>query len=59
MTDDREELAKLLRDRARALRQIVREHLRPYEMELITALNEVADDLDQRADMLERAANGR
>lgn len=57
MGDERQELAGLLRDRAQALRRIVRDQLRPYEMELFTALTAFADDLEAHAEQLERPAN--
>ena len=45
--------AKLLRERAAALRKLVREQMRDDEPELADDLAQVADDLDARAKRLE------
>ncbi len=46
--------AKLLRERAAALRKLVREQMSEDEPELADDLTQVADDLDARAKRLER-----
>lgn len=46
--------AKVLRERAAALRKLVREQMRAEEPELADGLAHAADDLDARAERLER-----
>jgi hypothetical protein len=46
--------AKVLRERAEALRKLVREQMRGDEPELAEDLSHAADDLDARAERLER-----
>ncbi|HUC66464.1 MAG TPA: hypothetical protein VMA53_13585 [Stellaceae bacterium] len=51
--------AKLLRERAAAIRKLVREQMRDDEPELADDLSQVADDLDARAKRLERSGQDR
>jgi hypothetical protein len=50
--------AKLLRERAAAIRKLVREQMQEDEPELADDLSQVADDLDARAKRLERTGQG-
>lgn len=50
--------AKLLRERAEAIRKLVREQMREDEPQLADDLSQVADDLDARAKRLERTGQG-
>lgn len=46
--------AKLLRERAAAIRKLAREQMEEDEPKLAGDLAEIADDLEMRADRLER-----